>query len=65
MIVTPLTEELFKLYGKKILGRELTKEEKKKFLTFNNHKLTYARNKYYREINVVIEEGIKQIGGMK
>ena len=65
IIVTPLVQELFKLYAEKHLGRELTKEEMKRILTFKGHRLQFFRNRYYRDMNKLIEEAIKEIGGTK
>lgn len=64
MIVTPLIQTLFDIYADKILGRPLTVKEKKRILLYKGNGIVFARNKYYREVNKIIEEAIKEIGGI-
>lgn len=64
MIVTPLIQTLFEVYADKILGRPLTVAEKKRIILYKGNGITFARNKYYREVNKIIEEAIKEIGGI-
>lgn len=65
MIVTPLVEEILKMYGIRILGRELTVDEKRSILNSKGHRIEFARNLYYRKVNEIIEEEVKKIGGVK
>lgn len=65
LILTQLTQTLLEVYAKKHLGRELTTDEKKRLIMYHGNKITYTRNKYYRELNKVIEDAVKQIGGTK
>ena len=55
MIVTPFIQTLFEVYADKILGRPLTVEEKKRILLYKGNGIIFARNKYYREVNKIIE----------
>lgn len=64
MIVSELAQQLIELYSEKYLGRKLTLDELRILMLYNKNKMDYARNKYYREMNEIIENAVKQIGGI-
>lgn len=63
MIISELAQQLIELYSERHLGRKLTTEELRILMLYNKSKMDYARNKYYREMNEIIENAIKKLGG--
>lgn len=63
MIVTRHVQNLIEMYSKRILNRKLTENELRRVVLYNKDRLDFLRNKYYRDINEVIERAIKEIGG--
>jgi len=63
MIVTRHVQNLIEMYSKRILNRKLTENELRRVVLYNKDRLDFLRNKYYRDINEVIEKAIKEIGG--